>query len=142
MPQAIPRSASREANRYVRALLALEGVHLKREERYDRFVRPLDPKRDAVAGDIATGQKALSGSHYAEARRRGALSKPASQIGSPPAVASSGDGGRSSRPGSRSCICAGSCSPRVKGNDIGRRSANRFGNNDGARLAVRKLLLD
>ena len=56
-------------NGYVKAVLALEAVRRKREDRYDRFVRPLDRKRDALAAEVAARVKALSGGQYAEARR-------------------------------------------------------------------------
>lgn len=35
-------------NGFVKTVLALEAVRRKREDRYDRFVRPLDQKRDRV----------------------------------------------------------------------------------------------
>ena len=61
MTQAIPKSRSRKVNGYVKAILALEAVRRKREDRYDRFVRPLDRKRDELAAEVATRVKALSG---------------------------------------------------------------------------------
>lgn len=69
MAQAIPKSMSRKVNGYVKAVLALEAVRRKREERYDRFVRPLDRKRDELSAQVATRVKALSGGQYAEAQR-------------------------------------------------------------------------
>jgi hypothetical protein len=36
-------------NGYVKAMLALEAVRKKREDRYDRFVRPFDRRRDRLA---------------------------------------------------------------------------------------------
>ncbi len=48
MMQVIPRSRSRKVNGYVKAVLALDAVRMKREDRYDRFVRPLDRKRDEL----------------------------------------------------------------------------------------------
>jgi hypothetical protein len=69
MTQTIPRSKSRKVNGYVKAVLALEAVRRKREERYDRFVRSLDRKRDALAADVAARERALSGGQLAEARR-------------------------------------------------------------------------
>ena len=49
MTPVIPRSGSRKVNGYVKAVLALEAVRRKREARYERVVRPLDRKRDALA---------------------------------------------------------------------------------------------
>jgi hypothetical protein len=65
----IPRSKSRKVNGYVKAVLALEAVRGKREERYDRYVRPLDRRRDALTAEVAARQRALSGGQQAEARR-------------------------------------------------------------------------
>jgi hypothetical protein len=56
-------------NGYVKAVLTLEAVRRKREERYDRFVRPLDRKRDVLAAEVATRMRALTGTQQAEARR-------------------------------------------------------------------------
>lgn len=69
MTQVIPKSRGRKVNGYVKAVLALEAVQRKREDRYDRFVRPLDRKRDELASQVAARVKALSGGQYAEARR-------------------------------------------------------------------------
>jgi hypothetical protein len=69
MTQTVPRSKSRKVNGYVRAVLALEAVRRKREERYDRYVRPIDRKRDALAAEVAARERALSGGQQAEARR-------------------------------------------------------------------------
>ena len=69
MTQEIPKSRSRKVNGYVKAVLALEGVRRKREERYDRFVRPLDRRRDQLAAQVGTRAKALSGGQDAEAQR-------------------------------------------------------------------------
>ena len=69
MTQVIPRSGSRKVNGYVKAVLALEAVRRKREERYDRFVRPLDRKRDELAAEVATRRRALSGGQLAAAQR-------------------------------------------------------------------------
>jgi hypothetical protein len=69
MTRTIPRSKSRKVNGYVKAVLALEAVRKKREERYDRFLRPLDRKRDLLAVEVAAREKALSGGQQAEARR-------------------------------------------------------------------------
>ena len=41
----------------------------KREERYDRFVRPLYRKRDQLVAEVATRLRALSGGQPAEAQR-------------------------------------------------------------------------
>jgi hypothetical protein len=69
MVQAVTRSRSRKVNGYVRAVLALDAARRKREDRYDRFVRPLDQKRDALAAQVAARAGALSGGQLAEARR-------------------------------------------------------------------------
>lgn len=69
MPQTIPRSKSRKVNGYVKAVRRLEAVRRKREERYDRFVRPLDRKRDELAAEVAARERALNGGQLAEARR-------------------------------------------------------------------------
>jgi len=66
---AFPRSQSRKVNGYVKAVLALEAVRKKREERYDRFIRPLDRRRVQFAADVATRHGALSGGQQAEATR-------------------------------------------------------------------------
>ncbi len=49
MMPVIPRSGSRKVNGYVTAVLALEAVRKKREDRYERVVHPLDRKRDQLA---------------------------------------------------------------------------------------------
>jgi len=69
MTQTIPRSKSRKVNGYVKAVLALEAVRRKREERYDRYVRALDRKRNALAAEVAARERSLSGGQQAEARR-------------------------------------------------------------------------
>lgn len=69
MVQAVTRSRSRKVNGYVKAVLALDAVRRKREDRYDRVVRPLDRKRDALTAQVAVRTGALSGSQLAEARR-------------------------------------------------------------------------
>jgi hypothetical protein len=69
MTQVIPRSGSRKVNGYVKAVLALEAVRRKREERYERVVRPLDRKRDELAAEVATRRRALSGGQLAAAQR-------------------------------------------------------------------------
>jgi hypothetical protein len=69
----IPRSGSRKVNGYVKAALALEAVRKKREARYDRVVRPLDRRRDALAAEVATRRRALSGGQLAAAQRLLAL---------------------------------------------------------------------
>jgi hypothetical protein len=65
----IPKSVSRKVNGYVKVVLRLEEVRRKREERYDRHVRPLDRKRDVLVAEVAVREKALSGGRLAEARR-------------------------------------------------------------------------
>jgi hypothetical protein len=69
MTPVIPRSRSRKVNGYVKAILALEAVRNKREERYERFVRALDRKRDQLAAEVATRLRALNGGQHAEAGR-------------------------------------------------------------------------
>ena len=54
---------------YVKAVLALEAVERKRAERYDRYVRPLDAKRDALRADVALRTRALNGGPTAQAQR-------------------------------------------------------------------------
>jgi hypothetical protein len=67
----IPRSGSRKVNGYVNAALALDAVRRKREARYDVF--PLDRRRDALADEVATRLRALSGGQLAGAQRLLAL---------------------------------------------------------------------
>ena len=69
MAQVIGKSRSRKVNGYVKAVLALEAARRKREDRYERLVRPLDRKRDELAARVATRLRALSGGQYAEAQR-------------------------------------------------------------------------
>jgi hypothetical protein len=69
MMEAIPKSRSRKVNGYVRAALALDAVRRKRDARYDRFVRPLDRKRDQLAAEVATRLQTLSGGQHAAAQR-------------------------------------------------------------------------
>lgn len=69
MAPVIPKSKSRKVNGYMKAVLALEAVRNKREDRYDRFVRPLDRKRDQLAAQVARRLRALTGGQYAEAQR-------------------------------------------------------------------------
>ena len=69
MTQVIPRSGSRKVNGYVKAVLVLEAVRRKREERYERVVRPVDRKHDALAAEVATRRRALSGGQLAAAQR-------------------------------------------------------------------------
>jgi hypothetical protein len=69
MTPVISKSRSRKVNAYVKAVLALEAVRKNREDRYDRFVRPLDRKRDALAAEVATRLRALSGGQHAAAQR-------------------------------------------------------------------------
>ena len=65
----IPRSKSGKVNGYVRAVLALEAARKKREKRYERFIRPLDRRRDQLAAEAATRRWALSGGQLAAAQR-------------------------------------------------------------------------
>jgi hypothetical protein len=83
MTLVIPKSRSRKVNGYVRAMLALEAARRKREERYDRVIRPLDRKRDQLAAEVATRLRALSGGQLAAAQRLLAMI----------AEATAGDGG-------------------------------------------------
>jgi hypothetical protein len=73
MVHVIPRSGSRKVNGYVKAILALEAVRKKREDRYERIVRPLDRRRDELAAEVATRLRALSGGQLAAAQRLLAL---------------------------------------------------------------------
>jgi hypothetical protein len=65
----IQRSGSRKVNGYVKAVVAFETVRRKREDRYERVVRPLDRKRDALAAELATRLRALSRGQLAAAQR-------------------------------------------------------------------------
>ena len=65
----IQRSGSRKVNGYVKAVVAFETVRRKREDRYERVVRPLDRKRDKLAAELATRLRALSGGQLAAAQR-------------------------------------------------------------------------
>ena len=56
-------------NSYVKAVLALAAARKKREDRYDRFVRPLDRRRDQLVVQVAVRLKGLNGGQQAEARR-------------------------------------------------------------------------
>jgi hypothetical protein len=69
MVHVVPRSGSRKVNGYVKAVLALEAVRRKRENRYARVVRPLDRRRDSLAAEVATRLRALSGGQLAAAQR-------------------------------------------------------------------------
>ena len=69
MRPVLPRSGSRKVNGYVKAVLALEAVRNKREDRYARVVRPLDRRRDELAAEVATRRRALSGGQLAVAQR-------------------------------------------------------------------------
>jgi len=53
----------------VKAVLALEAVRRKREDRYARVMRPLDRRRDALAAEVATRRRALSSGQLAAAQR-------------------------------------------------------------------------
>jgi hypothetical protein len=69
MTQAVSKSRSRKANGCLKAILVLETARRRRQERYDRFVRPLDRKRDALEAEVAARMRGLSGGQRAEARR-------------------------------------------------------------------------
>jgi len=69
MMPVIPRSGSRKVNGYVKAVLALEAVRRKREDRYERVVRPPDRKRDVLTVEVATRLRAPSGGQRAAAQR-------------------------------------------------------------------------
>jgi hypothetical protein len=73
MVHVIPRSGSRKVNGYVKAILALEAVRKKREDRYEHIVRPLDRRRDELAAEVATRLRGLSGGQLAAAQRLLAL---------------------------------------------------------------------
>ena len=68
MRHVIPRSGSRKVNGYMKAVLALEAVRKKCEERYTRVVRQLERKRDEVA-EVARRLRALSSGQLAAAQR-------------------------------------------------------------------------
>ena len=68
MTTVIPRTKSRKVNGYVKAVVALEALRKKRDDRYDRFVRPVDRKRDRLAAEVETRQRALTGGQHARAR--------------------------------------------------------------------------
>lgn len=69
MTHMIPRSGSRRVNGYVKAVLALDAVRKKREERYARVVRPLDRRHEELAAEVAMRLRALSGGQLAAAQR-------------------------------------------------------------------------
>jgi len=69
MMQVVPKSRSRKVNGYVKAVLALEAVRRKRGDRYDRFVHPLDRKRDELIAEVGVLMRSLSGGQHAEAQR-------------------------------------------------------------------------
>ena len=69
-PAIAAKPKSRKVAGYVKAVLALEAVERKRAERYDRYVRPLDAKRDALRADVALRTRALNGGQTAQAQRR------------------------------------------------------------------------
>ena len=49
----------------MKAVLALEAVRRKREDRYACVMRLLDRRRDALAAEFATRPRALSGGQLA-----------------------------------------------------------------------------
>ena len=63
----MPKSKSRKVNGYVKAVVALEAVTKKRDERYERYVRALDVRRDRLAAEVAALRRALTGGQSAEA---------------------------------------------------------------------------
>ena len=65
----IRKSKSRKVNGYIRRALALDAIQRRRAERYDRYIRPLDAKRDALIAEVATRARALSGRQAAQAQR-------------------------------------------------------------------------
>jgi hypothetical protein len=69
MIRVIAKVGSRQVNGYVKAVLTLEAVRRQREDRYERVVRPLDRRRDALAAEVATRRRALSGGQIAAAQR-------------------------------------------------------------------------
>jgi hypothetical protein len=69
MIRVIPKVGSRQVTGYVKAVLTLEAVRRRREDRYERVVRPLDRRRDALAAEVATRRRALSGGQIAAAQR-------------------------------------------------------------------------
>jgi len=68
MSQVVPKSGSRKVNGYVKAMVALEAVRRKRDDRYERYLRALDQKRDRLAVEVATRRRTLTGGQQAEAR--------------------------------------------------------------------------
>ncbi len=63
------KSKSRKVAGYVNAVLALEAIEKKRAERYDRYVRPLDAKRDTLLANVTLRAGALNGGQMAQAQR-------------------------------------------------------------------------
>lgn len=57
--EAIPRLRSGTVISYMKAVLALEAVRRRREECYDRVLRPPDRSRDELAAQVATRLRAL-----------------------------------------------------------------------------------
>ena len=64
-----PEIGKSQVNGCVKAVPALEAVRRKREARYERVVRPLDRRRDALTVEVATRLRALSGGQRAAAQR-------------------------------------------------------------------------
>ena len=56
-------------NGYVKAVLALEAMRRKREDRYPRVVHPLDRRRDELAAEVETQRRALSSGQLAAPQR-------------------------------------------------------------------------
>jgi hypothetical protein len=69
MLPAIPKSRSRKVNSHVKRVLALEAIRKRRAERYERYVRPLDVRCNALMADAGTRALTLSGGQAAKARR-------------------------------------------------------------------------
>ena len=70
MTQMIPKSRSRKVNGYVKAMLALEAVRKKRDDRYDRYVRARSRARSAGRG----GRDGVAGADR-RAVQRGAVDR-------------------------------------------------------------------
>jgi hypothetical protein len=69
MIESIPKSRSRKVNSYVTRVLALEAIQKRRAERYERHIRSLDARRDALIVEVATRARALNGGQAAQAQR-------------------------------------------------------------------------
>ena len=67
MTSVVPKSKNRKVNGYVKAALKLEAVRREREDRYDRYVRPLDRKRELRIAEVGMRFRALTGGQRAQA---------------------------------------------------------------------------